>query len=918
MDPLSDRGKEPLRRNGPPSPEPQQQLTHRISNISEITDIDVNPYAVTAAGLSSSPPPPLHSTVSQDSLGTSYDADVDGSLYNNEEHAYIAPSPVSSSSWRSHRSLPLYASSSGRYAPLSGSGDALSPAPARTTSKASRRSSRGFAASLHSPIPEIVDEESYDMSLLKAAAPMGSAPEYQPVATATATATAAMEDTPMSPVIGVDLTSCLPPITGAHDKEFFRKLQQQQEASGIFTGGLGLGFRADAQMRDSDLLTSPTVKRSLSRSFTFRRSNKSLSRAQTIKTLGQDEANRLGRVIEVVMENAHAPPPLQPLPPSREAPPSADLSFIEGPSNRSPEGIPTGDLRQSTFPIKEQTRQMFFPQPNWKPWSMRWPHITLLVLMSAGLAAMQEILFQKYKDDPILEFKTPDEVEAWLYFSIKFLPTLAAVVFGVFWQFTDFEVRRLEAFYQLSKEGGALAAESINVDYVATFNLLRPFKALKVGHYTVFLSSLSTILAVSLVPTFAAAAIVLTPSREERINHPDGIKTLEFSPVWSRLLTSTLALCAVCGCGLFYLLHTRRSGLLSDVRGIAGLASMAVVSHILMDFRDMDTAKHHDIHHKLKYYRYMLRNSSLAPDKENPVSSKDFQKYQHDHMSDNPHPLMLRPAGCIPFIIVLILFTGFVPAFLFPPIDIVTDKAPWFITAWAVCLKLAWTGMETGVRMMEPYYILSKRHAPAKTLTLDYTALPFGYMPLKALLNGHFLMFLVGFGSVMAEFLTVLVTGLATVDGQGLLEGYGDEMENEKEHADPNLINAGQETVLSFQVSLALALFILVYMTIVSITVFLRRRHPFLPRQPNTIASVLAFIHQSKMLYSFVGTSKMSSAEMARRLDDGKTTYGLGWFLGRDGQTHCGVDQEELISRYKHGIDFSAGNQPWNMTWDVL
>ncbi len=119
MDPHSDRGKEPLRRTQPPSPEPQQQLTHRISNISEITDIDVNPYAVTTAGLSS---PPLHSTVSHDSLGTSYGgADVDGSGYTNEEHSYVTPSPVSTSSW-SHRSLPLYASSSGRYAPLSGQG----------------------------------------------------------------------------------------------------------------------------------------------------------------------------------------------------------------------------------------------------------------------------------------------------------------------------------------------------------------------------------------------------------------------------------------------------------------------------------------------------------------------------------------------------------------------------------------------------------------------------------------------------------------------------------------------------------------------------------------------------------------------------------------------------------------------------
>ena len=122
---------------------------------------------------------------------------------------------------------------------------------------------------------------------------------------------------------------------------------------------------------------------------------------------------------------------------------------------------------------------------------------------------------------------------------------------------------------------------------------------------------------------------------------------------------------------------------------------------------------------------------------------------------------------------------------------------------------------------------------------------------------------------------------------------------------------------MSFFVSFGLSVFILLYMAVTACVVFFRRRHPFLPRQPNTIASVLAFIHQSKMLYDFVGTSKYSSAEMTRKLADGKS-YGLGWFVGRDGQTHCGVDQEELTSNYKHGVDFSQRNQPWNMQWDVL
>ncbi|KAL2202741.1 hypothetical protein CC79DRAFT_1279898 [Sarocladium strictum] len=672
---------------------------------------------------------------------------------------------------------------------------------------------------------------------------------------------------------------------------------QGQEASGTLTGGLGQGWVPEARVRHEDLLASPVVERSLSRSFSRRLGTMRLNRARALQDVGQDEANRRGEVIEVVIEE-------QP----------ADLSLMEGPSTMN-----VGDMRRSTFPNRMENTAIFYPQSNWKPFPMRFPWLCMLVLVSVGLAVMQELLYQRYHETGILRFKSPDDVDPALYFAVKFGPTLAAVVYGVLWQFTDFEVRRLEAYYQLSKPGGALAAESINVDYVTCFTFFRPIRALKCGHYAVAVSSIATTLAISLVPTFAAASIVLTPGRSERMSDPDQEKVLHLTSSWSRLLTSVLCFCALSGIILFWLLQKRRSGLQADVRGIAGLASMAVVSHVLMDFKGTDQEKHKEIHYRLKNHRYILRNLSLAPDDENPLSLQDREKFANIHLSENPHPLMLRPAGIVPFFFCLVLFAGFIPAFLFTRADVVTAEAPWFVTALAVCLKLAWNGMETAVRMMEPYYILSRRHAPSKTLTLDYTALPFGYLPLRALFNGHVLMFLVGFGTVMAEFLTVLVTGLATVEGRDFLVDY---RKNEDDKSGSNGLDAGTETVHSFLVSLALTLFILLYMSIITLMVFFGRRHPFLPRQPNTIASVLAFIHQSKMLYDFVGTTKMGSTETARHLEtkrdaDGKSkTYGLGWFKGRDGQEHLGVDEEELIGNYKHGRRFHMGNQPWNSRWD--
>ncbi|UKZ73044.1 hypothetical protein TrVFT333_000683 [Trichoderma virens FT-333] len=819
------QGREPFR-DPWAGPSPDQHLSHKVSGLSDAgEDSRYDPDDASH---------PLRGRESIVSMDSEYDrrSSVPSTAYGDLPRSY---SPASS--W------------SGSFAYSGAGGGGYAP-PTRGLSKGSRKPSY---SSVQQTVPESIrEEETYDLSLLKSAAPMGTSKSrggYEAIHE---------QDEEYDTVPAFDFTATLGPL-GSHDDAFIKKLQEE-EARGHLTGGLGQGFRAGTQVHSGELFSAPSVQRGLSRSFSRRNTSK-LNRAETLRHMGQDEANRRGEVIQVIMEE----------------PVGADLSNIEGPN------IASAGLRQSTYPVKEKMTQTFYPQPNWKPFSMRWPYLTSLVLISAALAVMQEVLFQMYKKEPLVKFTSPDQVKQGVYFVIKFAPTLLAVIFGVLWQFTDFEVRRLEAFYQLSKEDGAVASDSINIDYATSFNFFRPFRAIRKGHFAVAVSSIATILAVSLVPTFAAAAVVLSPSRIERMADPGGYKTLNFNSVWSRLLTATLGVIAVLGCLLIYLLQSRKSGLLSDVRGIAGLASMAVVSHILMDFKDMDTASHGDIHNRLKYNRYVLRNSSLAPDDSFVVTAKEKEKFNDHDLPANPHPVLLRSVGIISMIVGLFLFTGFIPVFLFTPATIVTDKAPWVVTVLAVCLKMAWGGMETAVRMMEPYYILSRRHAPAKTLLLDYTALPFGYMAVRALLNGHLLVFFVGFGSVMAEFLTVLVAGLATVDGHDFLLVYNDGNKTWE-------VNSGTETVKSFYVSVALSLFILLYMITVAF---------------------------SKMLYDFVGTEKFTASQVRQRLGEDKT-YGLGWFVGRDGQKHCGVDQEELISTYKHGISLNQGTQPWNIQWDVL
>ncbi|OHE95338.1 hypothetical protein CORC01_09349 [Colletotrichum orchidophilum] len=848
----------------PDAAEERPRLAHQNSRLSDVSDFDSRSYDGSSATIRG-----------RDSLVSlqSYSNHTSPSPHELDQ---LHRRPSTTSSWTASLS---YTGAAG-YAslpPCSGTGS-------RTSSHLSRNVARAISRRGHDTIPE----EEHDLSLLRSAAPIGHSSPYESVP----------DNEPI-----FDVTAALGPM-GFQDDAFLKRLQEQ-EARGHLTGGLGAGFRPDTTITGEDLLSSsPLPKRSsLTRSFTRRQK---LGRAATIKDRGQDEANKRGKVIEVIIDDT-------PEEATRRHVDQVDLSVVAGPSIMGDDA----SMRHATFPVNRSPKtQIFYPQPNWKPFSMRWPYLTALITLSIALAVMVEFLYQRSQTHPLVKFRKPADIPGLEYFAVKFLPTILSVTYGVLWQVTDFEVKRLEAYYQLSKEGGALAAESINVDYVTSLSWVRPIRAFKLRHFAVAVSSIATSLAVSLVPTFGAASFVLYPDRLVRLADSDGEKEIKLSAVWSRLLSSTLCVCALCGCVLLFILQRRRSGLLADVKGIAGLASMAVVSHILVDFADLDVVSHRDIHDKLKHRRYVLRNASLAPDDENPVSSQDTDKYRDDHLSLNPHPRSLRLGGFLTFVIGIALFTGFIPVFLFSSASIITSNAPWVVTALAVCIKLGWGGLETDMRMMEPYYILSKRHSSFKTLTLDYTAMPFALMPFHAFLNGHTLMFLVGFGSMIAEVLTVLLTSLATVVGTEFLDvAYAPP---DQKPADPDLggINAGQETVSSFWISYGLATFILVYMGTVATIVFLRRRHPFLPRQPNTISSHLAFIHQSKMIYDFVNTARMSNAEMTRYLEGLGKTYGLGWFEGRDGKTHCGVDEEELLGYYKHGMDFQGTNKPWNQQWD--
>jgi hypothetical protein len=599
-----------------------------------------------------------------------------------------------------------------------------------------------------------------------------------------------------------------------------------------------------------------------------------LTRSATIRKYGQKLAQDTNAIVTV-----------------REAP--VDLTSLEGPSadpleSQKPKEVPT-DLADMSY---------FYPpdpeQPNWKPFPMRPLYIIMLAIVSLSLAGVQEYLCQRSKPlaqgpGGLFQYDSPSDISTAVFFCWKYLPTIVMVSYGVLWQITDYDVKRLEPYYQLSQPTGSTADKGLNLDYVTLWAYFVPVKAIKNRHWAVLVSSIGTILATTAAPSVQnpSTMAVENPDCKDAADCGEESKyILRIHPIWSRLVTACLIVVAIIAVILLFQLR-RKSGLLSDPRGVAGIASMATKSHILTDFHGMDECIHDEIHEKLRHRRYILYRSTIWQGECIKPTTKKDRADPSTSKPQNPHPMILRKISLLAFVAFMAVCLAFIPAISYTDLNTITNTLPWLAILVATLIKQLWATLEFAVKMIEPFHTLSLGDArPDLTLTLDYQGVPYGLLPFKAALKGHYLVALIGVGSMLADILTVTFSSLS--------------------------LAADSETESSFYASSALSIAILALLIAAALAVLLTRsRTPCMPRQPATIASVLAFIHQSRMLDDFVGTERFSHAQMENFLARIGKRYALGWFRGRDGRPHCAIDQEPLLSRYVHGVSYVWAQAPW-------
>lgn len=325
----------------------------------------------------------------------------------------------------------------------------------------------------------------------------------------------------------------------------------------LMEGRLGKGMIIAAQYQIKRNPSSPGIQDTSSSTLAPEAASPAnFARAKSVRDIGQHLAQKRQVMVEV-----------------NEA---FDLGSLEGAElDRQGRKRASHQSFDTMNPTKQSSaiglKSYFFPEdpdhPNWKPFSMRSYYILMLTSVSLGLGIFQEWLCRHSEalaEDGlgILQFDHVSSVPLVYFVAWKYLPTLIFVGYGVLWSIMDFDIKRLEPYYQLSRPVGSPAAASLNLDHLTAWSYFVPFTAGKLQQWAVFFSSLGNILATSIAPSLQNPSINLYQNQDpdcslQTSTCPNGkpFYFVRVSPGWSRALTSSLVVTAAFGVFLFFQLR---------------------------------------------------------------------------------------------------------------------------------------------------------------------------------------------------------------------------------------------------------------------------------------------------------------------------------------------------------------------------
>ena len=120
----------------------------------------------------------------------------------------------------------------------------------------------------------------------------------------------------------------------------------------------------------------------------------------------------------------------------------------------------------------------YLASKTWKPLALRAPVLIITIAICWSLIAVLQILLTRsQRDSGVIFAPKINDLPLNQTFLYLYFPTIVAVLFSIYWTWIDLETKRMEPYYQLSKENGALGKDSLLLHYPFDFLPLVPLKA---------------------------------------------------------------------------------------------------------------------------------------------------------------------------------------------------------------------------------------------------------------------------------------------------------------------------------------------------------------------------------------------------------------------------------------------------------
>ncbi|KAF7183669.1 hypothetical protein CNMCM7691_004019 [Aspergillus felis] len=149
------------------------------------------------------------------------------------------------------------------------------------------------------------------------------------------------------------------------------------------------------------------------------------------------------------------------------------------------------------------------PTPGWRPLALRPTYLSILGLLMLTMLAVLEAL-RRYTDryGGLVFYQDTSNLSSAADFAYNYVPVIAALILVTLWSFIDFDVLRLEPYFQLSRPEGT-PATTLFINYNFGQSFLTPLTSAKRGHWVVLLVSVLTVLMRIFLPALQSAVFEL-------------------------------------------------------------------------------------------------------------------------------------------------------------------------------------------------------------------------------------------------------------------------------------------------------------------------------------------------------------------------------------------------------------------------